>query len=98
MKGVGQMCKHPKGHKFQKFDDTSLFCERCGERVVVADAAEPAPPVYVPYIYPYVPYIPPTWPYVQPNWWSPQPWPTFTVWSDTGGSSSYSTDLTMLLT
>lgn len=24
-----------KGHKFQKFDDESLFCERCGERRVI---------------------------------------------------------------
>jgi len=86
------MCKH----KFQKFDATSLFCERCGERKVIA--AEPTPQiVYVPTV-PYVPQYPyvPTWPF-QPTWWHPQPWPHYQVWCDTGGSTSIGPDSTFIL-
>lgn len=78
------MCKH----KYQKFDDASLFCERCGERKVIADERPPQT-VYVPtipyvpplpYYYPWAPYIPPTWPHY-----------TYEVWSDTGGGASVQT-------
>ena len=78
-------------HKFTKFDDVSVVCERCAERRVVAEAVAPSPFVIGPYVYPYVPHIPPTWPNVYPNWWAPQP--RYEVWCDTG-SSTYTPDLT----
>ena len=40
-----------KGHRYQKFDDTSLFCERCGERKFIA-TSQPWWGVW--------PYVPPT--------------------------------------
>ena len=48
-----------KGHKYQKFDDASLFCERCGERKVIT---------YAPTYWPDWTYRPPTW---WPNPWNP---------------------------
>ena len=75
------MCIHPKGHRFQKFDEASLFCERCGERRVIAAPQNPwwtTPQVYYPY----------------PNHWY-QPWmPPYTVWSMSDvGSSTYTFDV-----
>lgn len=73
-------CKHPKGHKFLKFDDVSLFCERCGERRVITTTAQPWWCVLPPYTS-YVPWRPysNTWPYI-------------TIWSDTGGTTTVSSD------
>ena len=81
------MCKH----RFQKFDATSLFCERCGERKVIAEAPEAPQPVYIPT----VPCVP-TWPF-QPTWWYPQPWLHYQVGCDTGGSTSVGLDSTFIL-
>lgn len=85
------MCKHPKGHKFQKFDDTSLFCERCGERRVISY------PTFVP-DWTYRPPIwwPNTW--TVPTWYPPYivtSWSTTTTgWDDAegGGSPALVTD------
>lgn len=77
------MCKSNKGHKFQKFDDTSLFCERCGERRVIA------PHYYQPYPWyptPYVPHYP--WPYVV---WSDTGTTTVSTGMDISGSTSFVT-------
>lgn len=79
-------CTGPRGHKFQKFDDTSLFCERCGERKVIAD--EPtSQAVYVPT----VPYVQP-YPY-WPNTWHPQWHYPYEVWCDSG-TSTWTADTT----
>jgi hypothetical protein len=74
-------------HRFVKFDEVSVVCERCAERRVVAEAPAVPAPFAVPYV-PVVPCIPyvPSWP--QPNWWSPSPWPHYQIWSDTGGGTS----------
>ena len=63
-------------HRFQKFDETSLFCERCGERKVIM-------PAYVPDWS----YRPPTW---YPNWWYQPTFPPYTVWSF-GSDTTYTT-------
>ncbi len=65
-------------HKFAKFDDTSIFCVRCGERRVIAEA-QPPQIVYVPTV-PYVPQY--------PSWWHPYPWPGYQVWCDIGGGTT----------
>jgi len=88
------MCKHPKGHKFQKFDESSLFCERCGERRVIAPQTWTPDWTYRPW-----PYITTPW---QPSWYPPyRIWSGnstdvaidgITVWSDTGGGGSIQTN------
>ena len=60
-----------KGHRFQKFDDESLFCERCGERRVIAPAIPSWTPDWT--------YRPQWW---WPNTWSPPYWPPYIVTSD----------------
>lgn len=49
-----------KGHKFQKFDEQSLFCERCGERRVIAPAVTWWQGVMPPSTWPWRPYQWPT--------------------------------------
>ena len=64
-----------KGHKYQKFDDTSLFCERCGERKFIA-----ADWTYRPYPY--------TWPwYVTP--WVVNPYTITTSGTSLTDASTY---------
>ena len=65
-----------KGHRFQKFDEESLFCERCGERRVIAPAAQPWWGVIPPY---------PWQTYRRPYWWEVQP--TY-IWSDSTSVTS----------
>lgn len=83
------MCIHPKGHRFQKFDEESLFCERCGERRLIAAARNPW--WTTPQVYPYVPAYP-WYPTTTPRWWWENP---VITWSDTG-SSTYQWDEAMV--
>lgn len=78
------MCKGSgKGeHKYTKFDEVSVVCERCGERKVVAAAAQPWWGVLPPAPW-YPTYVPWTW---------PQPWSPTYIWSDTGSSVTVTND------
>ena len=87
------MCSDKRGHKFQKFDDTSLFCERCAERRVVKTPTWVPDWTYRPYPYWTTPYQPTWQPYIV---WSTSVTAStssdFTVWNDTGGGGSIQTN------
>jgi hypothetical protein len=74
-----------KTHKFVKFDDDRIFCERCGLFMLAARQA----PVYVP-DWTYRPYVQPAW----PHWYQPTittapvPRPFITVWNGTNSMAA----------
>ena len=63
-------------HDYQKFDDVSLFCKRCGERLVIVEDVPKRWGTHDPF--PYVPVVVPAWP---PVTWQPIPWPGWTITS-----------------
>lgn len=79
------MCKV---HKFIKFDEDRIFCERCGLFMFAARQA----PVYVP-DWTYRPYPPPTWPRWDwmPTVTAPHTGPFVLHWNDTAGAAAPST-------
>ena len=69
----------PADHKFQKFDDTWIFCEKCGSKVDIA--AHACKGVCVHWTYPAI------WP-TYPTW-RPNTWPTWTVLPSSGDTVTY---------
>ena len=78
-----------KGHRFQKFDDISLFCERCGERRVINAPSWTPDWTYRPPIF-----WPNTW--TLPTWYPPYIVTSdsmtsvldYTDWNDSGPSGT----------
>lgn len=68
-------------HRFAKFDDTTIFCERCGEQRVMdvqAFIAKLPPITCLPCPGPHYP---------QPTWWTLPTWSPTIVWSNSTSST-----------
>lgn len=75
-------------HRFAKFDDATIFCERCGEQRIMelqAIIAKLPPITYLPCPGPH---------YWQPYWQPPVP---VFVWNDTGTTTHVSNGLDPLV-